>query len=126
MGRVAPRPPDRGQDLGRPLLVIKGPSPDTRRPDRETKRHLYQALGIPEYWIVDPDTRTVEIWTPADRTPRLERQRLRWSPEGAPAPPGPVLAHGPLTVGSTWSYRLCATDRAGNTSPGLAAKVIVR
>ncbi|MBK8006707.1 MAG: Uma2 family endonuclease [Gemmatimonadetes bacterium] len=48
MGRVAPRPPDRRQDLGRPFLVIKVLSPDTRRPDRGTKRHLYQALGIPE------------------------------------------------------------------------------
>ena len=71
------------QDLGRPLLVLEVVSPSTARQDRETKRRLYQELGIPEYWVVDPDIRTVEIWTPADRTPHVERDVLRWRPEGA-------------------------------------------
>ena len=86
---VSPRPgPPTGpwQDLGRPLLVVEVASPSTVRQDREQKRRLYQRLGIPEYWIVDPDSRTVEVWTPTDRVPRVERELLRWHPAGAPGP----------------------------------------
>jgi Uma2 family endonuclease len=38
---------------------------------------------VPLYWIVDPDARTAEAWTPADRFPRLEREALEWSPGAA-------------------------------------------
>lgn len=61
-------------------------SPSTKRQDRFTKRKLYQDRGTPLYWIVDVDTRTVEVWTPADDFPRFEREQLHWHPEGASAP----------------------------------------
>lgn len=35
-------------------------SPSTARRDRVTKRHLYAKHGIRYYWLVDPDSRTVE------------------------------------------------------------------
>ncbi len=65
------------------LLVAEILSPGTARQDRFQKRRRYQEAGVPLYWIVDPDGHTVEIWTPSDLFPAIERERLRWQPEGA-------------------------------------------
>jgi hypothetical protein len=35
---------------------------------------------------VDGDERQVEVWTPADLFPRIERDRLTWQPEGVTEP----------------------------------------
>jgi Uma2 family endonuclease len=35
-------------------------SPSTARRDRVTKRHLYAKHGVRHYWLLDPDTRTLE------------------------------------------------------------------
>ena len=67
------------------LLVAEVLSPSTPGHDRFTKRRRYQEAGVPLYWIVDGETRQVEVWTPADTFPRLERERLLWQPEGAGA-----------------------------------------
>jgi Uma2 family endonuclease len=61
-------------------------SPSTPRHDRFTKRRRYQEARVPLYWIIDGDGRQVEVWTPADAFPRIERDRLLWQPEGAGAP----------------------------------------
>lgn len=68
------------------LLVIEILSPSSRRADRFTKRVEYQRQNIPCYWVVDPDERQVEIWSPADSRPVVERERLVWSPAGAARP----------------------------------------
>jgi Uma2 family endonuclease len=68
------------------LLVIEVLSPSTARFDRFTKRRRYQEAAIPLYWIVDPEGRQVEIWTPADHIPRIERDFVTWSPIGATTP----------------------------------------
>jgi Uma2 family endonuclease len=68
------------------LLVAEVLSPSTPRHDRFTKRRRYQEAGVPLYWIVDGDARQVEVWTPKDTFPRLERDRLVWQPEGAGVP----------------------------------------
>ncbi len=68
------------------LLVVEVLSPSTARQDRFTKRRCYQEAGVPLYWIVDGASRQVEIWTPMDRFPRLERERLVWQPVGADPP----------------------------------------
>jgi len=47
---------------GAPLLVIEVLSPTTTTYDRTTKAQRYAALGIPHYWIVDPEARTVECF----------------------------------------------------------------
>ena len=65
------------------LLAAEVLSPNTARYDRFTKRRLYQEVGVPVYWIVDPDQKCVEVWTPADTLPAVERQRLVWQPDGA-------------------------------------------
>jgi Uma2 family endonuclease len=46
-----------------PDLVVEILSPGTRRRDLTTKRELYAQSGVPEYWTVDPDARSVEILT---------------------------------------------------------------
>jgi Uma2 family endonuclease len=63
-------------------LTIEVLSPTTARYDRYTKRRLYQEVGIPVYWIVDPDEKLVEVWTPETLFPAVERERVRWRPEG--------------------------------------------
>ena len=68
------------------LLVIEVLSPSTARYDRFTKRRLYQEVEIPNYWIVDPDQRLVELWTPSKGLPDVESREVTWHPEGAGNP----------------------------------------
>lgn len=46
-----------------PLLVVEVVSPGELQRDRDyiAKRRQYEDLGIPEYWIVDPQTQTILI-----------------------------------------------------------------
>ena len=45
---------------GGPLLVIELLSPGTARYDLYQKKAAYERTGVQEYWIVDPDTKTVQ------------------------------------------------------------------
>jgi Uma2 family endonuclease len=47
---------------GVPDLLIEVLSPDRPERDRLVKRDLYARNGVPEYWIVDPKDRTVEVF----------------------------------------------------------------
>jgi Uma2 family endonuclease len=67
------------------LLVVEVLSPTTARQDRFAKRRLYQEAGVPLYWIVNPDERAVEVWTPEARFPAVERRRVVWTPQSANA-----------------------------------------
>ena len=46
---------------GPPDLVVEILSPSTAERDRTFKRALYARYGVREYWLVDPDTRTVTV-----------------------------------------------------------------
>ncbi len=68
------------------LLVAEVLSPSTAANDRLIKRIRYREAGVPLYWVIDGDERTVEIWTPSDEFPAVERERLVWHPPGAGRP----------------------------------------
>jgi Uma2 family endonuclease len=66
------------REAGRPLLVVEVLSPGSARTDRIRKRELYQSMGVPEYWIVDLDTRAVERWRPGDERPEILVTSIEW------------------------------------------------
>jgi Uma2 family endonuclease len=47
---------------GAPELVVEVLSPGTTRRDRLAKRQLYAQFGVDHYWLVDPMTRSIEIY----------------------------------------------------------------
>jgi Uma2 family endonuclease len=68
------------------LFAIEVLSPSSARHDRVTKRPRYQRNRVPEYWIVDAESRTVERWRPEDARAELVSEQLVWQPEGASQP----------------------------------------
>lgn len=78
-------PVDEWEDAPMPFLVIEVVSDSTRRRDLTAKRSLYLDAGIPEYWIVDGDARSITV-VRRDVPDVVVADRLRWSPAGAPAP----------------------------------------
>lgn len=53
---------DRGAEVvGAPDLVVEIISPSSRSTDRIRKAVAYADAGVPEYWLVDPTDRTVEV-----------------------------------------------------------------
>ncbi len=59
-------------------LAVEVVSPSSRVYDREFKRQAYQAIGVEETWLVDPEARRVEIWHRNDSAARLEQERIAW------------------------------------------------
>jgi Uma2 family endonuclease len=47
---------------GPPTLVIEILSPTTHRTDRVTKAQLYAKHNVSNYWLIDPDQRTLEAY----------------------------------------------------------------
>lgn len=56
---------------GAPDLVIEILSPSNSHLDRSTKKRLYFEVGVVEYWMVDPRSKTVEIFTNSSDAPIL-------------------------------------------------------
>ncbi len=73
-------------DISALLLAVEVLSPSTARRDRWQNRHMYQAFGASEYWIVDTNARLVEQWLPNDERPELCSDTLPWAPAGSRAP----------------------------------------
>jgi Uma2 family endonuclease len=48
---------------GAPNLAIEVISPSTGRRDRGIKRDLYARNGVPGYWVVDAETKTVTVFS---------------------------------------------------------------
>ena len=47
---------------GAPDLVVEVLSPSTAKNDRGYKKDLYEKSGVKEYWIVDPNMRSIEAY----------------------------------------------------------------
>jgi Uma2 family endonuclease len=47
---------------GVPDLVVEVLSPSTRSRDRRIKLRAYEEAGVPEYWLVDPDLRSILVY----------------------------------------------------------------
>jgi Uma2 family endonuclease len=47
---------------GAPTLVVEVLSPSTAHLDRDRKMKLYAEHGVSYYWIVDPESRSVEAY----------------------------------------------------------------
>jgi Uma2 family endonuclease len=47
----------------------------------KNKRPLYQNEGVPEFWILDIDSRLVERWRPRDERPEVIADVLVWQPK---------------------------------------------
>jgi len=48
---------------GAPDLVVEIVSGDRRRRDYKDKKDNYEAYGVKEYWILDPDKAHIEVWS---------------------------------------------------------------
>ena len=59
---------------GAPALVVEVLSKSTRKRDAQTKRRLFERTGVREYWLVDPELDTVQIFRPSEdkRLSRVE------------------------------------------------------
>lgn len=47
---------------GAPDLIVEVLSPSTAKRDKGYKKDLYERSGIKEYWIVDPENRSIEVY----------------------------------------------------------------
>ena len=68
------------------LLAVENLSPGSARHDRVTKRLSYQRSRVPEYWIIDDRSQTVERWRPDDDRPEILADRVVWQPDAAREP----------------------------------------
>jgi Uma2 family endonuclease len=50
------------QVVGVPDLAMEVVSEGSWQRDRIQKKALYEQFGLPEYWIVDPDSRSIEVF----------------------------------------------------------------
>lgn len=58
-----PRGQEKGLEQGRPDLVVEVISPSSRSKDSVQKLHGdlgVAAIGVPEFWLIDPEARTLE------------------------------------------------------------------
>ena len=74
------RRPRTWSDIRFLILAVEVLSPGTARADRQRKRIIYQSQRVPEYWIVDLDSRLIERWRPDDDRPEVLAERLSWQP----------------------------------------------
>jgi Uma2 family endonuclease len=65
---------------GAPNLVVEIGSPSTRKRDATIKRRLYERFGVEEYWIVDPELDTIDVYRRVEgRYERASRLTLEQS-----------------------------------------------
>jgi Uma2 family endonuclease len=75
---------DRGVEVA-PRLVIEVLSPQSHQYDRVKKPPRYRDFGVPEYWVVDPENKTVEVYALAEGIvlPVVQRDVVTFQPDPA-------------------------------------------
>jgi Uma2 family endonuclease len=89
--------------IGTPDLIVEIKSPTTAEHDRGVKRSLYQQYGVPEYWIVDVDSHTVERYVLEGDRYRLDstcREQITYTAEPVQSRPERVSA--PVDLRKVW------------------------
>ena len=76
--------------MGAPELVIEVVSPGTEnaRRDRVAKRQLYGKHGVKEYWVADPENRSLEVYRLKRRTLALVKTLIADDGVTSPVLPG--------------------------------------
>jgi Uma2 family endonuclease len=77
--------PKKWEAMPSPILLVEVLSDSTQRRDRVAKRSLYLDSGLPEYWILDGERRTITV-VRAGHADEVVNDRLRWHPAQATAP----------------------------------------
>lgn len=69
---------------GAPDLVVEIASPATADRDRTVKKKLYERHGAAAYWVVDPETDSLEVWDFAgqEMRPTIYKEKLPARIEG--------------------------------------------
>lgn len=78
--------PEHWSEITDLLLVVEALSPSTASVDRTLKRERYQRAGIPQYWLIDLDSRMIERWEPDNARPEQMFRELLWDPGTGVAP----------------------------------------
>jgi len=68
------------------ILSVEVESPSNSAYDYHTKRRLYLANGVPEFWIVSSEARTFSRWRGQSENGELLTTRFEWQPIGMPEP----------------------------------------
>jgi Uma2 family endonuclease len=77
---------------GAPDLVIDIVSPASATTDRGPKLKAYARFGVPEYWIVDPEQKTIEVYRAGEQGYDLAQAFQEQEELTAPLLPGFILA----------------------------------
>jgi len=81
---------------GAPTLAVEVLSPTTTVIDRSTKLRLYARHGVPYYWIVDPEARTIGVHVLLEGRYQLAARAFGLEPVSLP--PFPDLAFVPASL----------------------------
>ena len=81
---------------GAPALVIEIISPSSVIMDREIKRAIYAEYGVKEYWLVDPDARTISVLALQGKTFREIGNYRATDTLSSPTLPGLALDLAPI------------------------------
>ena len=81
---------------GPPTLVVEILSPSTRDRDQTLKARRYAALGIPHYWIVDPDALRIAFYRAEGQSYVMAAEAEGDTTVEAPGWPGLTIAVGEL------------------------------
>lgn len=68
------------------LLAVEVPSQSDPLYDYQTKRTLYVANGVSDYWVLNPEARNLSRWRGAADPGEVLSARVEWQPAGMPEP----------------------------------------